>query len=126
METILKIEGAEFELEQKGFIITTNKQRIRLYVDNSECRHEDAGYFLSEDNLDEFINSDLFSVKITDRLLKAHEKFDTDLIYEGDAMFVDLNTSRGVLQFVAYVDHGCYYGHEACVVSSQLTIQKTL
>ncbi|MEL3959481.1 hypothetical protein NST17_20225 [Caldifermentibacillus hisashii] len=35
-------------------------------------------------------------------------------------MFVDIITSNGTLQFVAYNEHNGYYGHEAKVISTQI------
>ena len=35
-------------------------------------------------------------------------------------MFVNVETDKGLLQFVAYNEHNGYYGHEACVISKHL------
>jgi hypothetical protein len=43
-----------------------------------------------------------------------------------EAMFVDIETDRGVLQFVAYNAHNGYYGHKARVQSTQLRHTVTL
>lgn len=45
----------------------------------------------------------------------------TVIYYEGNTMFVNIDTDRGVLQFVAYNEHNGYYGHSASVTSKQLT-----
>ena len=44
----------------------------------------------------------------------------------GGAMFVNLETSEGLLQFVAYNAHNGYYGHEAVLVSKQLNHEERL
>jgi len=117
MEKILKIEETTFD-GKDGFVITTDEQVIKLGIDNRQCCHENWGYFMSEDNLDEFIGANLITVKITDTALKTWEEI-TDM-YEGDAMFVNLETTNGLLQFVTYNKHNGHYGHKACVISKQI------
>jgi hypothetical protein len=41
-------------------------------------------------------------------------------------MFVNIDTSRGRLQFVAYNAHNGYYSHEATVSSKQLHYDTSL
>jgi hypothetical protein len=45
---------------------------------------------------------------------------------EGGIMFVNLDTDKGKLQFVAYNRHNGYYGHSAAVECRQLTHETTL
>ena len=119
METILKIEETTFD-GKDGFVITTNEQSIKLGIDNGQCCCENWGYFMSEDDTSDFIGAKLIDVKITDTLLKPNDDFDVNDMYEGDVMFVNVETDKGLLQFVAYNEHNGYYGHEACVISKQL------
>lgn len=118
METILKIEETSFD-GKDGFIITTDEQSIKLGIDNGQSCCENWGYFMSEDDTSDFIGSKLIDIKITDELLKPNDNFDVNDIYEGGVMFVNLETDKGLLQFVAYNEHNGYYGHEACVISKQ-------
>lgn len=141
MEKILKIE--EYELPNYkgcswqtlvGYKITTDKQEIIVGIENDQACCENWGYFMSEDDFKKFIGSELMDVRLTDELNK-----DVDLkskvkdilieevdgvskldLYCGGAMFVDFVTRDGVLQFVAYNEHNGYYGHSACVVSTQV------
>ncbi|MDD4374209.1 MAG: hypothetical protein PHG67_09855 [Bacteroidales bacterium] len=117
MEKILKIEETSFN-GKEGFVITTDQQEIKLGIDNGQCCCENWGYFMSEDDLSEFIGTNLISVKIVDTALKNWEEIED--MYEGNAMFVNIETSNGLLQFVAYNEHNGYYGHEACVISKQV------
>lgn len=117
-ETILKIED-----NGGGFFITTDKQMIDLYIDMDSSCCEITGYFLTEDDTSEFIGAELLDVKIVDTLLENKEwKGEAS----GEMMFVNLETSKGVLQFVAYNDHNGYYGHTASVTSNQLEHSETL
>lgn len=104
-----------------GYEVVTDKQKIRLLIDNGQNCCEDWGYFISEDDLEDFIDSNLLEIKLTDTALNT-EKYKESIGYgldDGDVMFVDLVTDNGSLQFAAYNVHNGYYGHEALVVSEQ-------
>lgn len=147
LEKILKIEEGSYKLEKRdwskdGFKITTNKQEIFLLIDSDTCCCENWGYFMTEDedSLNKFIGAAITDITLTDSLLKTIDfqpagDVDNDIfeegktklnMYEGDCMFVNINTNIGVLQFVAYNEHNGYYGHEAVVASNQLTHSTTL
>ena len=66
------------------------------------------------------------NVSMTDTALNT-EKVEDECNYshhydDGNGiMFVNIETDRGVLQFVAYNCHNGFYGHEATVECSYLT-----
>jgi hypothetical protein len=131
MEKILNIEEIEIEDEeyswdsQSGYAITTDKQVIKLLIDSGQRCCERWGYFMSEDDLDSFIGSNVIDISITDTALNTTVLNDRgvdpeDEWFEGNIMFVNINTDRGVLQFTAYNMHNGYYGHQAHVISEQL------
>ncbi|WP_242259137.1 hypothetical protein [Bacillus cereus group sp. BfR-BA-01409] len=134
MEEILKIEEYQEEVRwssMSGYAITTNEQVIKLLIDDEQSCCENFGYFMSEDDFNDFIGAQLIDVKITDTELKEGllEKHDLDIeseYFEGDVMFVDIVTSKGTLQFVAYNEHNGYYGHEAKVISKQINHDEML
>lgn len=101
-----------------GFEVETTDQVISLRILGSRSCCEHFGYFLSQDNLRDFEGADLISVRVVDAALETVEVPD---VYEGGVMFVNLETSEGLLQFVAYNSHNGYYGHQALVESKQLT-----
>ncbi len=131
-ETILKIDEAEFPDSNEydashygnydGYIITTNQQQIKLGMSERQMCCENWGYYMTEDNLDEFIGANLFDITVTDTNLKTHE---VKPRYAGETMFVNLATSKGLLQFVCYNDKGCY-GHKGIVESNQITKSKVI
>lgn len=100
MEKIIAINEYE-NGRADGFEILTTQQTIKLLISNSQGCCENWGYFLSEDNLQDFIGANLLNIKLTDTVLNK-VKFDEIGFYEGGLMFVDIETSNGVLQFVAY------------------------
>lgn len=129
MEKILSItEVHDFELEKyygkfDGFFIKTDKQIIKMGIENGQCCCEDFGYLMSEDDTGYFIGSELLSIDVVDKLLNNKDisgipEYGLDA---GGAMFINFNTSNGTLQFVAYNSHNGYYGHEAVIISKQLT-----
>ncbi len=109
MEKILNIEecfgfnGVGDWCEQDGFKITTTEQEIYLVIDNMQCCCENFGYFMSEDNIDRFIGSNLLDIKITDimnksitteKLNRKYLDFDDNgniKIYDGGIMFCRYN-----------------------------------
>lgn len=122
MEKILRIEEIDLH-ERAGYLVVTDKQEIKLLIEDLPNCCENWGYFMSEDTLDDYIGAELLNISITDTALKT---FDVKEVYEGYVMFVNLETNRGVLQFVAYNDHNGYYGHEATVESIQLNHREML
>ena len=129
-ETILSIDHFE-DTDNDGIKITTTQQEIVLGISNHQQCCENPGYFLTEDDVSEFIGAGVLDVSITDGDLKHHtlmanRDFGHDGYYDGDeefagsVMFVNIETTSGTLQFVAYNSHNGYYGHDAIVSSKQL------
>ena len=125
-----KSEGAWSS--EAGFQIVTNEQTITLAIDDEASCCESWGYFLTEDDTDKFVGAALRGLRITDTNRSARQfltgygevKGDdrpVEHLDSGDVMFVDIETDRGNLQFVAYNAHNGYYGHQARVSSKQLT-----
>lgn len=123
MEKIIRIEQVEGVgskdgwCGKDGYNIITDKQTIFVGISNGQNCCEDWGYLMTEDNLDDFAGAELKTIEIVDKCLKKEKMRD---LYDGCAMFVNFETDRGTLQFVAYNEHNGYYSHEAVVVSKQL------
>ncbi len=132
MEKIISIT----EYEEKanwhymgGYRITTEVQEIKLLIDTQQDCCERAGYFMSGDVFSEYVGANLLSIELTDTALNSVDFTAHELdgkYFEGGIMFVTLETSAGPLQFVAYNEHNGYYGHDAVVISTQLTHEETL
>jgi hypothetical protein len=134
MEKITQINDLEVRGDysgQSGYEIVTSKQRIKLLIDNGQSCCENWGYFWCNDDVQSFVGADLQSVKLTDAALndahmKANDLDPTREYFEGGVMFVNIETSRGTLQFVAYNQHNGYYGHTAVVECKQLSHSESL
>ena len=125
-EKILEINKIS-DSKSDGIEIVTNKQKISFLIDNAQQCCEDFGYFISEDNLEEFIGSKLFDINLISednevRSLFA-DKFNLDN-EDFNGIFINIETSDGTLQFVAYNEHNGYYGHTFTVTSKQLNFSK--
>lgn len=69
------------------------------------------GYLSSEDDFGSFIGSELKNVYVTYTKLEtivSNMKEDLDA---GSAMFINVETTKGLLQFAAYNEHNEYYVH---------------
>lgn len=135
MEKIIEIrdyEAKEGYRNVAGFEVVTDKQSIKLYIDNDSLCCEQWGYFWCNDNPQDFIGSELLGVSLTDTALNEAEinanghLNPDDRYFEGGIMFVNLETSEGTLQFVAYNEHNGFYGHAATVECTQITHSETL
>lgn len=131
MEKILRIEETNFKTKEndrnsyEGFQIITDKQTIKLGISDGQSCCERSGYFMSEDDFTDFIGANLIELAITDTCLNT-KKLESEELYSPELMFVNLNTDKGLLQFVAYNSHNGYYGHSAVVVSEQLNHEEVL
>ena len=130
MEKIISITEID-EKNFSGYLIKTTKQNIKLLMETTQQCCENAGYFISQENFDEFIDAEVYNVKLTDdclneAMLKQHDINPSDKYFRGGLMFVNLETSAGTLQFTAYNEHNGYYGHDAKVISSQLKYKECL
>lgn len=132
MEKILRVEElsnyktGEYGFVYDGYEIFTDKQSIKLLIDTDQQCCETSGYFWCNDNPKDFIGASLLDIKLTDTELNEAVMIKNECetnggYWEGGIMFVNIETDKGVLQFVAYNQHNGYYGHKALVISKQLT-----
>lgn len=126
MEIIRKIKEGEFRRPgingmhtYIGYVVSTDKRDIYLGIsDNGQCC-EMYGYLTSEDNLEPFVGAELFGITRTDTSLLTQE-IPTNPGEPADTMFINIETSCGVLQFVAYNSHNGAYGHDAVAWAEDL------
>ena len=118
---------------EEGYQIVTNRQTITLAIDADGQCCETFGYLLSEDEFEKFIGAELRGISLTDSELNSvqlERELASQSFSDGpdsvELMFVNIETDRGVLQFVAYNGHNGYYGHQARVSSQQLTHSEKL
>lgn len=129
MEKILKIEETTFNksnVEYDGYQVVTDLQTIQIGISNVQYCCESFGCIITNDDVSEFIGAELKSVAIVDNALNYKKIEKLGFIGYGSAMFINLETSEGLLQFVAYNAHNGYYGHDAVLISTQLTTEQLI
>lgn len=105
-----------------GLLIKTDDQEIFVGVDNNESCCESWGYVTSEDDLNQFIGAEIRNITRVDEGLKSTNlALDKKYLDEGGAMFINIETTKGLFQIAAYNSHNGYYGHTAVLVSKQLS-----
>lgn len=125
MEKILRIEETTFKVSEntwgtfEGYSVITDKQTINVGISSGQCCCENFGYLTTNDDLKEFEGAELTSIELVDKALNK-KVIDDIYVAEGEAMFVNFNTDKGVMQLVAYNSHNGYYGHDAVLISKQL------
>jgi hypothetical protein len=115
--------GVSIDLEEKDCWDRKKQQILLLIADDAvggSCC-ENSGYLLSEDNIESFIGALFYSISVT------NEKLETTVLdflddNEGhdrsvQTIFVNIDTSKGLLQFTAYNEHNGYYGHRVIIRS---------
>lgn len=128
-EIISSIREQGFEVKHskfEGFVVETNKQKISIGIEKGRWCCESSGYLCSEDNPQDFMGSELLNIIRVDRSLIVREATLLDDLQSGDAIFIDLETSKGILQIVVYNSHNGYYGHDAVVISRELNLEMSL
>jgi hypothetical protein len=132
MEKILRIEETNFKTKKgscggyDGYQIITDQQTIQIGISDGQACCESFGCIITNDETKEFIGAELLGISITDTALNNKKIEEIEYLDCGDAMFVNLETSEGLLQFVAYNSHNGYYGHDAVLISKQLNYEEFL
>lgn len=116
------------ELDEGGLIgyrIITTAQTIDIGIGKGQSCCESFGYLTSEDDLKDFIGADLLEVVQVDTELNSI-MLEKNRVSRYACIFINLNTSKGTLQFAVYNEHNGYYGHMVKVTSKQLTLRTDL
>lgn len=122
------MEGYVIELDM-GSYRDNSYVKFGIYQHSNCC--ENWGYLTSEDDLEQFVGADLINVYMVDTALKVYpvmkEAFNSNEESSEDCVqFVNINTSVGMLQLVAYNAHNGYYGHAVVLESENLSHRETI
>lgn len=113
------------DYEYDGLVITTNKQEIKIGIQNDQFCCENWGFLTSNDNYDDFKESELYSIEIVDEKQSIID-YNIEDDYSGSCLFVNIKTSKGLLQIVLYNEHNGYYSHDVIIFSNQLNFENSL
>ena len=123
MEEILKIEEINDDVNS-GFQITTDSRIINLCINNGQHCCEKWGYLSTPDDTSEYIGAYIYSIELVDTALKKSTFI--DFLESANAMFLNINTDIGILQFAVYNSHNGYYGHSAYLSGTDIDCQVCL
>lgn len=120
-----------YETSWEGYEVITTQQSIKLLIGGDQCCCEHYGYLMTEDAPKEFIGAELQDVRTIDEKylsesMRERANAEGCFSYDGGAVFVNLETDRGPLQFVIYNLHNGYYGHDIWIHSNQMEQFETL
>ena len=102
-----------------GYIIETENDKIQIGISNEHQCCENWGYLSSNDNLKDFVGAELISVNVVDKGLKIYD-IGRSHLNEDEAIFINLETSKGTLQLAVYNEHNGFYGHNVIIKSKSL------
>lgn len=97
--------------DMTGYQVITDLRTIGLLVEAGTKCCEDWGYIVSDDMPERFIGAELTEVYITDEALKNVKIPEDEGNHSYTAIFINLQTTKGLLQFAVYNGHNGYYGH---------------
>ena len=111
-----------------GYKIKTEQDEYLFLIHNGQNCCEDWGYLSTPDELSDYIGTDLLSVKrvtVNDCAKDENLKDMMEDKYEpANTMFVNVETSNGLLQFAAYNQHNGYYGHDVMLLKNGEVIEE--
>lgn len=109
-----------------GYEVITEQERYLILISNMQNCCEDWGYTTTNDDVNDFIGSELIDVTFTDTSLNTlNIKKVSVYNYVHDVVgvqFVNFVTSYGVLQLAVYNAHNGYYGHDIKVIKNDVEL----
>lgn len=102
----------------EGYRIKTEKHDLKLLIQSGQECCERWGYAVANEDASSFIGAEYLGYKTvySDNILKAVDKDTADDIENGNLLFLNVETSRGTLDFTVYNAHNGYYGHDAFLI----------
>ena len=92
-----------------GYRIKTNKRIIEFLISNLQNCCEYWGYISTPDDVSQFIGATLKDIsEIKSSSIRPDNGED---MYDGETVFLNLETSNGLLQLNVYNEHNGYYAH---------------
>ena len=131
IEEVKIMTGKKYEEYSDGFKISTSYHNIYILIDSETECCENHGCIMSEDDITDFIGAEILNIYMTDHKLKSYDltyQIDEDdeyeLCYKDYAMFINVDTSNGPLQFVKYNLYDGTYGHDILIKCEHISSGK--
>lgn len=110
-----------------GYKIITDKFEIYILIGNEQNCCEVFGYISSDDEFSDYIGETITGIIKTDDELNQKVIDKLDLIggsEETNTFFINVETTKGPIQFALYNSHNGYYGHN-CFLFIKNTIDNS-
>lgn len=107
-------------------ILLDDASKISLLVEGIQICYENWGYLWTSDNLNEFIGAEYVGTEVVNGDLSKRAVVEGHIPAEEEAMFVNVLTNVGPLQFAAYNVHNGFYRHAVLVVRTKTEVQEVL
>ena len=108
-----------------GYILRTTTKDYKLLISNNQSCCEDYGQIISNDDLGYYVGAEIKSIECVEngdykkiKLTKDHAGKYVDVY---DCAFIELNTTKGILQLAVYNSHNGYYGHNIKIIEENTT-----
>lgn len=138
METILAIGEAQYHTEENesrmsGYYIRTDNQVIKIGIQDYQNCRERFGHLASPNDFGEFLGAKLIEIKVNAYpLSKVVDEpmgtypFEDEYLDRREVIFINLETSKGTLQFTLYNYQNAYSGHNIQIKSTQLNLAESI
>ena len=114
--TVLGVKGSH-----DGYsVVTSSGQVVFVLVDDGSTCCESWGAISSFEEPKEFMGAKLLKVEKVDIGLSKKMIDAAEWVDQGDIMFVNFETDRGLFQLAVYNAHNGYYGHVATLCVSRV------
>lgn len=98
-----------------GFKIQTDEKEVMLLISDSQGCCESWGHITSADDIKDFIGAEIIKIEEVDTAYNKKVIDATSELDSGGAVFLNVETDKGLLQFAVYNAHNGYYGHGVLV-----------
>ncbi len=103
-----------------GYGVQLATHTIKILITNEQYCCETWGYMSSEDDLQNYVGSELREIRLTDSALNQ-SVIDSRFSYQEGLriQFVDFVTNQGVFQLAVYNLDGGYYSHDIRIIQDE-------
>jgi hypothetical protein len=98
-------------------VIKTIKHTVKFQITTMQYCCEDFGYFTTQDDIKDYIGANLLDIREVwgEDVVFSKSVLEEEIPPGADVMFINIETSKGTLQYAIYNEHNGYYGHSVKV-----------
>ena len=107
-----------------GYKVVTEKEKIKILIENGQSCCENWGMLESQDDLDYFVGAELLDIELTYDGINETITKEIDDDDECSAQLITFKTDRGNFQLGVYNSHNGYYGHSFFILRNDEVIEQ--